>query len=70
MNRKTQFYIKRRLARAIHNARKGYRYNTLEYIQNVRHVLVYLLLVGDITEETYDKIYNLTTLIQKKYDIY
>ena len=72
MNREyaVRYWIKEMITSAIRCAKRNNTYTAREYIVNLRGMLHYMLSVGDITDFTNNKVYNLTRIIVKKYNLY
>lgn len=72
MDRKyyVRYWITEMITSAIRCAKRNNTYTAREYIINLRGMLHYMLSVGDITEYTNNKVYHLTSIIVKKYNLY
>ena len=65
-----RYWITEMIKSAIRCAKRNNTYTAREYIVNLRGMLHYMLSVGDITDFTNNKVYNLTRIIVKKYNLY
>lgn len=65
-----RYWIKTKLTDIIRCSKDGLFHCAKDYVVEFRGMLMYMQSVGDISEEIYNKIYNLTNLLVKKYDLY
>ena len=65
-----RYWITEMIKDALRCAKRKNTYSAKEYIVNLRGMLHYMLSVGDISEFTNDKVYNLTKIIVRKYNLY
>lgn len=72
MNRKyeTEIWIKMSLINILKASKKQYISSATFELYQLRGAILYMEFAGDINEETYNKIYNLTRILQSKYHLY
>lgn len=64
------YWIKSMLKDILRCAKKGYKNNARDYASNLQGMLFYMHSIGDISDETYNKVHNLKYLIIDRYNIY
>ena len=72
MDRKyaVRYWLTECITSAIRCAKRNNTYCAREYIDNIRGMLFYMYSIGDIDEYINNKVYNLTTMVVKKYSLY
>lgn len=65
-----RYWIKEKLVSALRCAKKGNKCCAYMDLQSLRGMLQYMSTVGDISDETYEKVYRLTSIIELKYDVF
>lgn len=63
-------WITEMLTSAIRDAKQDNKYCAKEIIDHLRGMILYMQSVEDITNDTRKKIYNLTRIIVRKYNLY
>ena len=63
-------FFKDCFTQAIKLAKKGYKYEAIEYLHEILGAKRYMLLTGDLSKPNANKISNLVFLIKSKYNLY
>ena len=61
------YWIKEKLKAQLYCEKKGLRFAAERAEGELHGILQYMYSVGDITEEIFNKVYKISTLIRKKY---